>query len=111
MAIASHHFRRFSFLVLVSLLLGAQYASAQSSRPTIVLMTDFGTVDDTVAICKGVMYSFAPGELIVYLTRRVTPFYILDGGRFLYGSRPSYPVGEVIAAVVVRGGGAARTLV
>src|SRR5204862_8119915 len=102
MAIASHHFRRFSFLVLVSLLLGAQYASAQSSRPTIVFMTDFGTADDSVAICKGVMYSIAPEARIVDLTHQVTPFSILDGARFLYGATPYYPAGTVFVVVVDR---------
>ena len=111
MAIASHHFRRFSFLVLVSLLLGAQYASAQSSRPTIVFMTDFGTVDDSVAICKGVMYSIAPEARIVDLTHQVTPFSILDGARFLYGATPYYPAGTVFVVVVDPGVGSARKAV
>src|SRR2546427_12763306 len=108
MAIASHHFRRFSFLVLVSLLLGAQYASAQSSRPTIVFMTDFGTADDSVAICKGVMYSIAPEARIVDLTHQVTPFSILDGARFLYGATPYYPAGTVFVVVVDPGVGGTR---
>src|SRR5712691_12875144 len=111
MAIASHHFRRFSFLVLVSLLLGAQYASAQSSRPTIVFMTDFGTADDSVAICKGVMYSIAPEARIVDLTHQVTPFSILDGARFLYGATPYYPPGAVFVVVVDPGVGSSRKAV
>src|SRR5438046_6698699 len=108
MAIASHHFRRFSFLVLVSLLLGAQYASAQSSRPSIVFMTEFGTVDDSVAICKGVMYSIAPEARIVDLTHQVTPFSILDGARFLYGASPYYPAGTVFVVVIDPGVGSTR---
>src|SRR5438874_12336222 len=105
MAIASHHFRRFSFLVLVSLLLGAQYASAQSSRPTIVFMTDFGTVDDSVAICKVVMYSIAPEARIVDLMHEVTPFSILDGASFLYGATLYYLAGAVSGGVVDPGVG------
>src|SRR5216110_2584106 len=108
MAIASHHFRRFSFLVLVSLLLGAQYASDQSSRATIVFMTDFGTADDSVAICKGVMYSIAPEARIVDLTHQVTPFSILDGARFLYGATPYYPAGTVFVVVIDPGVGSTR---
>src|SRR6266480_2856121 len=111
MAIASHHFRRFSFLVLVSLLLGAQYASAQSSRPTIVFMTDFGTVDDSVAICKGVMYSIAPELRIVDLTHQVTPYSILDGARFLYGATPYFPAGTVFVVVIDPGVGSTRRAV
>ena len=111
MAIASHHFRRFSFLVLIILLLGAGYVSAQRSKPTIVFMTDFGTVDDSVAICKGVMYSIAPEVRIVDLTHQVTPFSILDGARFLYGATPYYPPGTVFVVVVDPGVGSTRKAV
>jgi S-adenosylmethionine hydrolase len=68
--------------------------------PTIVFMTDFGTVDDSVAICRGVMYSIAPDLRIVDLTHQVTPFSILDGARFLYGASPYYPAGTVFVVVV-----------
>jgi S-adenosylmethionine hydrolase len=111
MEIANHHFRRFSFLVLITLLLGGGYARAQSSRPTIVFMTDFGTVDDSVAICKGVMYSIAPEVRIVDLTHQVTPFSILDGARFLYGATPYYSPGTVFVVVVDPGVGSARKAV
>src|SRR5437870_13810005 len=111
MAIASHHFRRFSFLVLVSLLLGAQYASAQSSRPTIVFMTDFGTLDDSVPICKGVMYSISPAVRIVDLSHQVTPFSILNGARFLEGATPYYPAGTVFVVVIDPGVGSTRRAV
>ena len=56
--------------------------------PTIVFMTDFGVVDDSVAICRGVMYSIMPDVRIVDLTHQVTPFSILDGARFLLEQRP-----------------------
>src|SRR5579872_3898856 len=77
-------------------------AQAPSSKgiPTIVFMTDFGTVDDSVAICRGVMYSIAPDVRIVDLTHQVTPFSILDGARFLYGASPYYPAGTVFVVVV-----------
>ena len=41
--------------------------TASPARPTIVFMTDFGVVDDSVALCKGVMYSIAPELRIVDL--------------------------------------------
>src|SRR5437868_4097719 len=56
--------------------------------PTIVFMTDFGNGDDSVAICKGVMYGIEPNLRIVDLTHQVMPFSILDGARFLYGATP-----------------------
>src|SRR5690349_8956213 len=111
MEIANHHFRRFSFLVLITLLLGGGYARAQSSRPTIVFMTDFGTVDDSVAICRGVMYSIDPELRIVDLTHQVTPFSILDGARFLFGATPYYPPGTVFVVVVDPGVGSTRKAV
>jgi hypothetical protein len=74
--------------------------SAAKSRATIVFMTDFGVVDDSVAICRGVMYSIAPEVRIVDLTHQVTPFSIFDGARFLYGATPYYPAGTVFVVVV-----------
>ena len=93
--------RRFIVGVFLSLLCTAMYgAAAVSNHPTIVFMTDFGTVDDSVAICKGVMYSIAPDVRIVDLTHQVTPFSILDGARFLDGATPYYPAGTVFVVVV-----------
>jgi len=79
--------------------------------PTIVFMTDFGTVDDSVAICKGVMYSIAPQARIVDLTHQVTAFSIQDGARFLSGATPYYPAGTVFLGVVDPGVGSARKAV
>jgi S-adenosylmethionine hydrolase len=81
---------------------------AQKYPPTIVFMTDFGVVDDSVAICRGVMYSIMPDVRIVDLTQQVTPFSILDGARFLYGATPYYPAGTVFVVVVDPGVGSTR---
>jgi S-adenosylmethionine hydrolase len=90
--------------VLLNLCLGSRAASAQAAPaktiPTIVFMTDFGVIDDSVALCKGVMYSIAPDVRIVDLTHEVTPFSILDGARFLYGATPYYPPGTVFVVVI-----------
>jgi S-adenosylmethionine hydrolase len=74
--------------------------TAAKPRPTIVFMTDFGIVDDSVALCKGVMYSIAPDVRIVDLTHQVTPFSISDGARFLYGTTPYFPQGTIFVVVV-----------
>jgi hypothetical protein len=71
-------------------------------------MTDFGTVDDSVAICRGVMYSMVPDLRIVDLTHQVTPFSILDGARYLYGATPYYPAGTVFVVVIDPGVGSLR---
>ncbi len=74
--------------------------TAQKYPPTIVFMTDFGVVDDSVAICRGVMYGIMPDVRIVDLTHQVTPFSIFDGARFLHGSTPYFPAGTVFVVVV-----------
>jgi S-adenosyl-L-methionine hydrolase (adenosine-forming) len=68
-------------------------------------------VDDSVALCKGVMYTIAPELRIVDLTHEVTPFSILDGARFLYGSTPYFPGGTVFVVVIDPGVGSARKAV
>jgi S-adenosylmethionine hydrolase len=79
------------------------YAGAQTAQkypPTIVFMTDFGVLDDSVAICRGVMYGIMPDVRIVDLTHQVTPFSIFDGARYLYGATPYFPAGTVFVVVV-----------
>ncbi|HUJ93790.1 MAG TPA: S-adenosyl-l-methionine hydroxide adenosyltransferase family protein [Terriglobales bacterium] len=93
------HFR----VVAALFLLFAAVATAQEAskaHPTIVFMTDFGVVDDSVALCKGVMYSIDPDVRIVDLTHEVTPFSILDGARFLYGATPYFPAGTIFVVVI-----------
>src|SRR5580698_11583720 len=87
-------------LAILILSTAAALGADHSPRPTIVFMTDFGVVDDSVALCKGVMYSIAPDLRIVDLTHQVTPFSILDGARFLYGATPYYPPGTVFVVVI-----------
>lgn len=96
------------FLALLAVLCAASSAQTTKYPPTIVFMTDFGVVDDSVAICRGVMYSIMPDVRIVDLTHEVTPFSILDGARFLYGATPYYPSGTVFVVVVDPGVGSTR---
>jgi len=86
-------------MMMVAMTAGGQ-SSAQKYPPTIVFMTDFGVVDDSVALCRGVMYSIMPDVRIVDLTHEVTPFSILDGARFLYGATPYFPAGTVFVVVI-----------
>jgi S-adenosylmethionine hydrolase len=110
--------RRQKFLPALIVLL-TLFAAAVSAQPTpsskypqtIVFMTDFGTLDDSVPICKGVMYSIMSDVRIVDLTHQVTPFSILDGARFLYGATPYYPPGTVFTVVVDPGVGSTRKAV
>jgi len=85
-----------------------QTAPALLQNQIVVFMTDFGHVDDSVAICKGVMLGVNPDLRIVDLTHDVTPFNILEAARFLAGAAPYYPSGTVFVAVVDPGVGGTR---
>ena len=71
-------------------------------------MTDFGTANDAVAICKAVMVGIAPDARIMDITHQVTPFSIEEGSRFLAGVSPYYPAGTVFVVVVDPGVGTSR---
>lgn len=82
-----------------------------SVRPAVVFMTDFGTANDAVAICKAVMIGIAPDARIMDITHQVTPFSIEEGARFLAGVSPYYPAGTVFVAVIDPGVGTSRRAV
>src|SRR5262252_5693829 len=79
--------------------------------PTIVFMSDFGTANDAVAICKAVIAGIAPEARIMDITHQVTPFQIEEASRFLSGVTPYYPAGTVFLAVVDPGVGTSRKAV
>jgi S-adenosylmethionine hydrolase len=74
-------------------------------------MTDFGVIDDSVALCKGVMYGITPNLRIVDLTHQVNAFSIRDGALYLAGASPYFPAGTVFVAVVDPGVGSTRKAV
>ena len=83
-------------------------ATAAPHKPTIVFMTDFGTANDAVAICKAVILGIAPDARIMDITHQVTPFQIEEAGRDLFGVTPYYPAGTVFLVVVDPGVGTSR---
>jgi S-adenosylmethionine hydrolase len=102
-------------LILAAVALGGcnskssqEESNEEAARPTIIFMTDFGTANDAVAICKGVIYSIAPDARVIDLTHQVTPFSIEEGARFLQGVTPYYPQGTVFLVVVDPGVGTSR---
>ena len=110
------HFAHKKCLLIVALLflcnVPAFPADAPASpSPRLVFMTDFGVLDDSVAICKGVMYSIDAELRIVDLTHQVTPYSILDGARYLFGATPYYPAGTVFVVVIDPGVGSTRKAV
>lgn len=90
---------------------GAAGQGAGSARPTIVFMTDFGTANDAVAVCKAVIVGIAPDARLMDITHQVTPFQIEEAARFLAGVTPYYPSGTIFLVVVDPGVGTSRKAV
>src|SRR5580704_18728087 len=89
---------------------GAGPAGA-GARPTIVFMTDFGTANDAVALCKAVILKIAPDARVMDITHQVTPFQIEEAARNLESVSPYYPAGTVFLVVVDPGLGTSRKAV
>jgi S-adenosylmethionine hydrolase len=111
--------RRLAVPALALLLFGVACSQAPAQRespaaqpaaphPTIVFMTDFGTANDAVAICRAVIFGIAPDSRLTDITHQVTPFSIEEGSRFLFGITPYYPAGTVFLIVVDPGVGTSR---
>lgn len=90
---------------------GANGQPGTGSKPTIVFMTDFGTANDAVAICRAVIFGIAPDVRLTDITHQVTPFHIEEAARFLAGVTPYYPSGTVFLVVVDPGVGTSRKAV
>jgi S-adenosylmethionine hydrolase len=86
-------------------------AQNPAARPALLFMSDFGTANDAVAICKAVMIGIAPDARILDITHQVTPFSIEEGARFLAGVSPYYPSGTVFVVVIDPGVGTSRRAV
>lgn len=108
--------RASAFLIAI-LLIGCRAAlrpteaAKSAAQPTIVFMTDFGTANDAVAICKAVILGIVSNARIMDITHQVTPFSIAEGARFLAGVTPYYPSGTVFLVVVDPGVGTSRKAV
>jgi S-adenosylmethionine hydrolase len=103
-------------LVVVSLGCGTAPAlkeatPAPARKPAIVFMTDFGTANDAVAICKAVIVGISPDARIMDITHQVTPFQIEEASRFLDAVTPYYPSGTIFLAVIDPGVGTSRKAV
>ena len=109
--------RRFAIVLTLLALLAAACSRQQApggttqaatSTPTIVFMTDFGTANDAVAVCRAVIYGIVPEVRITDITHQVTPYSIEEAARFLEGVTPYYPAGTVFLVVVDPGVGTSR---
>lgn len=90
---------------------GAVGRAGVGARTTIVFMTDFGTANDAVAICKAVIAGIAPDARFMDITHQVTPYQIEEAARYLAGVTPYYPSGTIFLVVVDPGVGTSRKAV
>jgi S-adenosyl-L-methionine hydrolase (adenosine-forming) len=68
--------------------------------PTVVtFLSDFGTADDFVGICHGVILRACPEAQVVHVTHGIRPQAIGHGARVLAGAIPYLPVGVHLAVV------------
>jgi len=106
----------FCLTALIALLTLAPWvvaADANGPPPpnVIAFMTDFGLLDDSVAICRQVMYNIDPTVRILDITHQVTPFSIVEGARYIMGITPYVPRGTVFVAVIDPGVGSSRKVI
>ncbi len=77
-------------------------------RPTIALLTDFGTRDAYAGIVKGVLASRAPEARVIDLTHDVPPGDIRTAAFLLWQAHDFLPAGTLFLAVVDPGVGGDR---
>src|SRR5260370_17541393 len=70
----------------------AQEPTSQPNKTehTLVFMTDFGLLDDSVAICKAVMLRVDPTLRIMDITNDFTPFFFVNAHPFPPGTSPTH---------------------
>jgi S-adenosylmethionine hydrolase len=69
-------------------------------RPTIALMTDFGTKDIYVGVMKGVIARICPEALVIDLTHEIPPQSVSVGAWALKNAYRYFAEGTIFAAVV-----------
>jgi S-adenosylmethionine hydrolase len=99
--------KRVVLIALLAIITVGRAAAAQSS-PTVLFLTDFGTRDGAVAVCKGVMWGIAPDLRVVDLTHEIPAYDIETAGEVLQQAVPFYPAGTVVVVVVDPGVGSER---
>jgi S-adenosylmethionine hydrolase len=72
-------------------------AAKFEQRPIIAFMSDLGTVDDSVGICKGLMLTICPDAIIADICHAMTPFDIVQGARLIVDLPRYYPPHTVFA--------------
>ena len=94
--------------ILAALLLLVSPASGQSP---LVVQTDFGLADGSVAAMKGVALGIEPRLVIHDLTHQIPPYDIREAALRLRQTMPWWPAGTVFVSVVDPGVGTERRAV
>lgn len=79
--------------------------------PTVVLLTDFGTMDPYAGQLRGALATLVPNISILDLTHGVTPHNVVQAGFFLAASLGHFPTGSIFLAVVDPCVGTSRRIV
>lgn len=79
---------------------GGRRPDAVSARPTVVFLSDFGTLDESVAVCKGNMLGIEPNVNVVDVTHQIPAFSVEQAARTLSLTTAYYPAGTVFLALV-----------
>jgi S-adenosylmethionine hydrolase len=72
-------------------------AAKFEQRPIIAFMSDLGTTDDSVGICKGLMLTICPDAVVTDICHAMTPFDIEQGARLIVDLPRYYPPHTVFA--------------
>jgi S-adenosyl-L-methionine hydrolase (adenosine-forming) len=78
------------------------------ARPTIALLTDFGTRDHYAGAMKGVILGLCPDATLVDITHDIAPHDVLSGALELAAVYKYFPQGTIFVVVVDPGVGSAR---
>jgi S-adenosylmethionine hydrolase len=78
------------------------------ARPTIALLTDFGSRDHYAGAMKGVALTICPDATLVDVTHEIPPHDVLAGALELAASYKYFPAGTIFLVVVDPGVGSAR---
>jgi S-adenosyl-L-methionine hydrolase (adenosine-forming) len=87
-----------------------QKMSKLSTRPLIVLLTDFGQTDGYVGIIKAVMHSINPEISFIDLAHEITPGDIAGAAFILARSFPYFPNQTIFVVIVDPGVGSSRRI-
>lgn len=78
------------------------------ARPTIALLTDFGSRDHYAGTMKGVVLGLCPDATLVDLTHDIAPHDVLGGALELAAAYKYFPAGTIFLVVVDPGVGSSR---